>query len=394
MIEYEKIIKIPEEIFRQALSDRRYLHMYPELSFNEKNTMNYICSRLDKIGVKYRAGIANTGILAQIDGTKPGKCLLIRADMDALPVDEKNNYEYKSIYPGIMHACGHDIHTAILLNTCEVLCNLRDKIKGTVKFAFQPGEETSGGAKPMIADGILENPKVDAAVALHVEPELQTGKIRVKKGALYASPDDFYIEIYGKGAHGAEPQNSIDPIVIAAEIVLKLQTIVSRTISPFDKAVVSVGSIHAGDATNVIPDTARISGTARSLSEEIRNKLEKHIGEITKCVCDSYGADFDYRFERLYPPLVNDVEICELLKKSANRCLGNTNCICGGSATMAGEDFAYFCKEVPAALFKLGCGYLDNNSYMPIHSPLFDPDEKCIKYGIEIFTDFAVHYLG
>lgn len=393
MITKDEVKTIINRIYKQAVSDRRHLHMNPELSFKEYNTSDYICSRLDDIGISYKRNIAGTGVLAELNGKGKGRCLLLRADMDALPLTEKNESAYKSQNDGVMHACGHDVHTAILLNVCEVLSKLKDEFNGTIKFVFQPGEETKGGAEPMIAEGILENPGVDAAVALHVEPELAAGKIRVKSGALYASPDDFYITIKGKGAHGAEPQNSIDPTIIAAEIIIKLQTIVSRNLSPFDTAAVSVGSIHGGNATNVIPDMVEITGTARSLLPNVRNILERRIGEIVKSICESYGAEFEYKFDRLFPPLINNADISEMIYQSGLRCLGAENCVKGGSVTMAGEDFSYFCERVPAALFKLGSGNAEKGITAPIHSSDFDIDETCIMTGIEVFTDFILHFL-
>lgn len=393
MTNQDKSIKITDDVFKQAVQDRRYIHMNPELSFKEFNTSDYVCKRLDEMNVPYKRNIAGTGILAYLKGKKDGKCLLLRADMDALPLEEKRESLYKSKNSGVMHACGHDAHTAILLNVCEVLSRMTDEFSGTIKFAFQPGEETKGGAEPMIKDGILEKPKVDAAAALHVEPELPAGKIRVKDDALYASPDDFYITINGRGAHGAEPQNSVDPIVAAAEIIMQLQTVVSRNLSPFDTAAISVGSIHAGNATNVIPDTVEITGTARSLSPAVRNLLERRIGEIVKGVCDAHGAEFNYKFDRLFPPLINNTDICDMLYNAGVRCLGKENCVYGGAATMAGEDFAYFCENVPAALFKLGSGNVEKGITAPIHSSEFDIDEDCIRVGISVLVDFALHFL-
>ena len=376
-----------EKMEEQCINDRRYFHQNPELSFQETNTMEYITKRLATLGISYQSGIAGTGVLAEVQGHSEGKCLLIRADMDALPIDEKREVPYCSQKNGIMHACGHDAHTAILLSACELMNRLKTEFSGTIKFAFQPGEETSGGAQPMIAAGILENPSVDACIALHVDTDIPTGSIRVKEDALYASPDDFYITIKGKGGHGAEPENTIEPIVIASEVVPKLHALRG------DKAVVSVCSIHAGDATNVIPETITLSGTARSLDNETRTYLEKTIESIAKDVSEKYNASYTYQFEKLYPPLINHPEISKLLKESAIRCLGEKGCIWGGKPTMAGEDFAYFSQAVPSALFKLGCRNEAKGIIAPIHNPEFDIDESALKYGIAIFADFALRFL-
>ena len=389
-----ELYSLIEKIEKQIINDRRYVHKNPELSFKEYNTMEYICNRLDLIGVPYEKEVAGTGVVAQLDGGKTGKCLLIRADIDALPVQEKNDIDYISVNDGVMHACGHDAHIAILLNTCDVLNQLKDMWKGTIKFVFQPGEETTGGAKPMIEYGVLKNPDVDACVALHVDPELNVGEIRVKEGPVYASPDNFEITINGRGGHGAEPHLTIDPIIISAQIINQLQTIVSRCTDPFSEAVVTVGSVHSGDTYNVIPDSAYLLGTARSFNNEIRDNLEKRIGEIAENICASYGAECIYNFIRLYPPLINNSEIAKNLFNSAIRCLGKENCIWGGTPSMAGEDFAYFSQKVPSAMFKLGCRNNDMGINAPLHNPTFNIDEGCLKHGVAIFADFALNFLS
>lgn len=377
----------------QLVADRRYLHRHPELSFQEHHTMQYVSKRLDDMGISHRTHIAQTGILAEIKGKGPGKCLLIRADMDALPIDEKNEVSYVSENQGIMHACGHDAHTAIALGACALLQKFRDHWCGTVKIAFQPGEETTGGADPMIKEGVLESPAVDACVALHVDPDLDAGTIRTNAGAMYASPDDFYITIHGRGGHGAEPQLAVDPIVIAGQLICQLQTIVSRSIDPFDEAVVTIGSVHGGNATNVIPDSVTLSGTARALNEPMRDHLASQIEQLTKHICAAYGAEYEYQFVKLYPPLINDPDIAVMLFDSAVHCHGEKSCIFGGRPTMAGEDFAYFAKAVPSAIFKLGCRNEKKGITAPIHNPRFDIDEDCLSTGAAVFTDFALRFL-
>ena len=288
-----------------------------------------------------------------------------------------------------MHACGHDAHTAVLLNTCELLYRLRDSFSGTIKFAFQPGEETDGGAKPMIDAGILENPKVDACIALHVDSDIPAGGIRIKKGPLYASPDNFYITVKGKGGHAAEPQHAIDPILISAEIISQLQAITKQE----KNAVVTVATIHGGDATNVIPDMVSLSGTARSLDCDTRAFLEENIEGVVRSVCDAFGADYEYEFEKLFPPLVNDETVANLIAESAIQCFGEEACIKGGVPTMAGEDFAYFSLERPSALFKLGCRNEEKNIIAPIHNSLFDIDESALLCGLSVFTSCALRFL-
>lgn len=384
----KNILLMAKKMESSCIADRQYLHRHPELSFQEENTMHYICKRLDALKIPYKNQIAGTGILAEVKGKGDGKCLLIRADMDALPLREQTDLPYASQNENVMHACGHDVHTAILLSTCELLNQCKDEFLGTVKFAFQPGEETSGGAKPMIDAGVLQNPAVDACIALHVDTDIPVGTVRIKEGTLYASPDDFYITLKGKGAHGAEPQNAIEVTEIAAEIIPKLHALRDE-----ENGIVSVCSVHAGSATNVIPDTLTMCGTARSLNREARVYLENAIHQIVRDVCLKFHAEYTYRFEKLFPPLVNHPQIAELLKQSATACLEESNCIWGGKPTMAGEDFAYFSQAVPSALMKLGCRNEEKGIVAPIHSPYFNIDESAMKNGVAIFADFALRFL-
>lgn len=379
---------------KTLIMHRRHIHMNPELSFSEKETMNYICEFLEQHDIPYKSGIAKYGVVAKIDGKRPGKCVALRADMDALPIREENSHNYISKNSGVMHACGHDAHTAILLTVCKILHDMKDSFDGTVKCIFQPGEETTGGAQPMIDCGVLENPAVDVCAALHVDPELESGTVMVKPGAIYASPDDFEIEITGRGGHGAEPHLCVDPILTAAEIIVKLQSIVSRNISPFEQAVVSVGSVHGGDASNVIPNLVKITGTARAMNENVRNLLAERIEDITKSVCDAAHAEYKYEFKKLYPPLINDENTAKDIYLSAVECLGEKSCIYGGKSTMAGEDFAYFAEKVPSALFKLGCANRAKGIEYPIHSPKFDIDESCLTAGAMVFLDFVLRCLN
>lgn len=392
--------ELQKTIYNAALEEeegvkqvRRHLHQHPELSFQEEKTAAYICSRLEQLGIRYQKQIGGTdGILACLGPSTAEKAVLLRADMDALPIEEQTGAPYASQNPGVMHACGHDAHTAILLGVCRVLKKLEKQLPVAVKLAFQPGEETDGGAAPMIAAGVLNDPNVLACAALHMDPDLECGKITVKNGPLYASPDEFDLTIYGAGGHGAQPHLCTDPIMIAAEVIQSLQTIVSRKTDPFLPAVVSVCSMHAGNATNIIPDTAFLSGTARAMTQDMRDFLEKEIADIVSAVCKRYGAEYDFQFRKMFPPLINDNATAKRLHASAKRYLSPDNAIWGGASTMAGEDFAYFAQAVPSALFKLGCRNEKKGIVSPLHSPKFDIDETCLKYGIMIFSDFALRY--
>lgn len=394
--------EISEQINRieaELKENRRYIHMHPELSFREYNTSSFIQKKLDEMGVKYVSGIAENGICAYIYGnknieSKSMKSILIRADMDALPIDEVSDKPYKSQNKNVMHACGHDAHVAVLLGVCKVLNNFKDKFGGVVKAVFQPGEETSGGALPMIEEGVLENPHTDVCVALHCDSDLDCGTIRVKPGSLYASPDDFRITVKGKGGHGAEPHNCIDPIMISASIIQALNNLISRETDPFDNAVISVGSIHGGSATNIIPDSVEIQGTARSLTNEVRGFLKKRIGETAEGICKTFGAECEYEYTELFPPLINDEKLAEDVYDSACRSIGKDKCVWGGAPTMAGEDFSYFSQNRPSVLFKLGCRNKSLGIVSLIHHSSFDIDENCLKTGVKVFVGFVLDYLN
>ena len=394
--------EISEQINRieaELKENRRYIHMHPELSFREYNTSSFIQKKLDEMGIKYVSGIAENGICAYIYGnknieSKSMKSILIRADMDALPIDEVSDKPYKSQNKNVMHACGHDAHVAVLLGVCKVLNNFKDKFGGVVKAVFQPGEETSGGALPMIEEGVLENPHTDVCIALHCDSDLDCGTIRVKPGSLYASPDDFRITVKGKGGHGAEPHNCIDPIMISASIIQALNNLISRETDPFDNAVISVGSIHGGSATNIIPDSVEIQGTARSLTNEVRSFLKRRIGETAEGICKTFGAECEYEYTELFPPLINDEKLAEDVYDSACRSLGKDKCVWGGAPTMAGEDFSYFSQNRPSVLFKLGCRNKSLGIVSLIHHSSFDIDENCLKTGVKVFVGFVLDYLN
>lgn len=397
MIDANLIKNNVELVLPDIINIRHTLHENPELSFKEFNTSKLIASALDELKIKYTPGIAGTGVLAEIYGSMPyqsdSKTVLIRGDMDALPVSENTGLPFSSKCDNIMHACGHDVHTSILLCCAAVINRLKNSFSGCVKLMFQPGEETSGGAEPMIKAGILENPKVDSCVALHVEPSLTVGDARFKAGSAYSSPDEFEIKIIGKGGHGAQPHLCKDPIVIAAEVITAVQTITSRMTDPFEPTVVSVCAIHGGDAYNVIPDSVTLGGTARSFNLETRDMLEREIENAVKSVCDRYGASYEYKFDRLFPPLINDESTILRLKNSAEKYLSG-NIIYGGDPTTAGEDFAYLPLKVEkSALFWLGStnpGY----AVQPLHSDMLVVSDDCIKYGAEILTDYALNFLN
>lgn len=382
-------VDIIQELENKTIQTRRRIHENPELEFEELKTSELICKRLDEIGVEYCRNIAKTGVVAIVRGKSGGKTIALRADMDALPLEEKSGAEYSSKIKGKMHACGHDAHTAILLSVCEIMHKIRDTFSGNIKFIFQPAEEGVGGAEVMIKEGVLENPVVSACTALHVDPDIETGRVTVRSGFIYASPDEFYITIKGKGGHCAQPHKCIDPIVAAAELITALKTVPDDGLG----AIVGVTKIESGTATNIIPDEVKLCGTARSTGFEERVRLKNMIETKAKNICDKYGAECIVDFIELFPPLINDEHIADIIRLAAEEELGEEN-VSLGEPTMMGEDFAYFAKEKPSAIFKLGCRNSEKNIVYPLHSPMFNIDENCMKTGIRVFVNSALKLLA
>ncbi|MBD2279657.1 M20 metallopeptidase family protein [Aphanizomenon flos-aquae] len=372
----------------QLVEWRRQIHQKPELGFQEKITAEFIAQKLQNWGIVHQAGIAQTGIVAIIKGEKPGngKVLAIRADMDALPIQEQNQVPYCSQHDGVMHACGHDGHTAIALGTAYYLNQHRQDFSGTVKIIFQPAEEGPGGAKPMIAAGVLKNPDVDAIIGLHLWNNLPLGTVGVRPGALMAAVELFRCIIFGKGGHGAIPHQTVDSIVVAAQIVNALQTIVSRNVNPIDSAVVTVGELHAGTAVNVIADTARMGGTVRYFNPDLAGFFKERIQQIIAGICQSYGASYDLDYIHLYPPVINDPEIAELVRSVAEAVVETPIGIVPECQTMGGEDMSFFLQEVPGCYFFLGSANPEKKLDYPHHHPQFDFDETALPMGVEMFV--------
>ncbi len=372
----------------QLVEWRRQIHQKPELGFQEKITAEFIAEKLQNWGIAHQTGIAQTGIVAIIKGEKPGngKVLAIRADMDALPIQELNEVAYCSQHDGIMHACGHDGHTAIALGTAYYLNQHRQDFSGTVKIIFQPAEEGPGGAKPMIAAGVLNNPDVDAIIGLHLWNNLPLGTVGVRAGALMAAVELFRCTIFGKGGHGAIPHQTVDSIVVAAQIVNALQTIVSRNVNPIDSAVVTVGELHAGTAVNVIADTARMGGTVRYFNPDLAGFFKERIQQIIGGICQSHGANYDLDYIHLYPPVINDAGIAALVRSVAEAVIETPIGIVPECQTMGGEDMSFFLQEVPGCYFFLGSANPEKKLNYPHHHPRFDFDETALPMGVEMFV--------
>ncbi|MEQ8154534.1 MAG: M20 family metallopeptidase [Clostridiaceae bacterium] len=385
-------LKEAMDINDELVSWRRDFHENPELGFEEVRTSTVIKEFLRKEGIPF-VECAGTGIAATIKGKQEGKTIGIRADMDALPIQDKKNCGYSSKVQGKMHACGHDAHTAVLLGAAKVLNKYKDCFKGNVKLLFEPAEETTGGAPVMIKEGALENPHVDAVIGLHVNESLQAGEMKVKKGVVNAASNPFTIKVRGKGGHGAEPHNTIDPIVIASQLVIALQPLVSREVAPVNPAVVTVGSIHGGVAQNIIPDEVVLQGIIRTMTKEDRAYVVKRIQEISQGIAAAFRGECTVEIQESYPCLYNNDDMVDVLKESAEMIIGKENIYEQEAPFMGVESFAYFAMERDAAFYFLGIGNKEKGIDKPIHNALFDIDERALPVGVAIQCQTAFNYL-
>lgn len=370
----------------QLVTWRRQLHQQPELGFKEQLTSQFICQKLAQWGIEHQSEVAKTGVVAIIHGHTPGPVLAIRADMDALPIQELNDVSYRSRHDGVMHACGHDGHVTIALGTAYYLAKHRHAFAGTVKIFFQPAEEGPGGAKPMIEAGVLETPKVDGIVGLHVWNNLPLGTVGVRSGPMMAATEFFHCSIQGKGGHGAIPHQTVDSIVVGAQVINALQTIVARNVDPLKSAVVTVGEFHAGTALNVIANNARMSGTVRYFDDQYDGFFETRINDILAGLCQAHGATYTLDYQRLYPALVNDDVMTDLVRSVATSVVETPAGVVPDCQTMGGEDMAFFLRAVPGCYFFLGSANPDLGLAYPHHHPRFDFDETVLSMGVEMFV--------
>jgi amidohydrolase len=377
--------------FAELVKLRRYLHQHPESSTHEKETARFVAKTLRGYGIAVKERVGGYGVVGLVRGAQAGKCIALRADMDALRIQEENNVPFRSKNNGLMHACGHDAHTAMLLVTGRILQKNRHLLKGTVKLLFQPSEECNpGGALAMIREGVLQNPRVDAILALHVFPEITSGRIGVRNGISMAQADEFRITVIGKSGHGSQPDVTIDPIVTAAAIVQALQTIVSRKMSPFEPAVVSIGRIQGGHAWNIIPDQVVLAGTARSLKPVITKRIKRELFRIVRRTAAAFGARTEIVYQSGFPPVVNNIAICDLLRSSVRTLYGNKALVEIQRPSMGGEDFAYYLKKVTGAMFYLG---VRPKQYFPLHNSRFTLDEQALPKGVGTFVRAVMNYL-
>ena len=368
--------------------DRRDLHQHPELGFQETRTATLAAERLQSLGYAVRSGVGRTGVVG-VKGDR-GRCVLLRADMDALPIEEANDVPYRSRHAGRMHACGHDGHVAIGLEVARRLGGA--SLPGTVKFAFQPAEELSGGAGAMIEDGVLDAPTVDAAFGIHLWNTLPVGTIGIMAGPVMASVDQFEITIVGKGGHAAMPQLTIDPVLVAAHLVTALQSLVSRRRDPFEAGVVSVTQLAAGHAFNIIPERATLRGTVRTFGGRFFDDAPRLVEDTARGIATAFGAEATVEFRRLTGPLVNDVAMTALMKGVAEEVVGKEH-VKDGIRTMGGEDMSYYLDRVPGCFAFVGSARADGTSSSH-HSPTFDVEEAALGIGAELLTQTAVRYLG
>ena len=376
----------------EFISFRHHIHSHPELSFHEFETAKFISSLLTSWEIQHQTGLAGTGIVALLEGKNPSsRVLALRADMDALPILEQNNVPYKSTHDGVMHACGHDVHSTCLLGTAKILQQTRDEWEGTVKLIFQPGEEKHpGGASLLIKEGVLENPKPQAIFGLHVYPHLPYGKVGYRAGQYMASADEIYITVKGKGGHAALPHQTIDPIIISANLLTSLQTIISRSCNPLQPSVLSFGQIHGGNAGNVIPNEVKIEGTLRCMDETWRAKAHELIKKHTLELCRAMGGDAEVEIPMGYPSLFNNPEATTRVKHLAEQALGEENVV-ELDLRMAAEDFSFYTHQVPGCFFRIGTSFEDKFTF-PVHNAQFDIYEKSIAIGVRMFCEIAMKY--
>lgn len=387
---------IRSEIFslkNEMIKIRRDFHRHPEIGFNEKRTSEMIAKYLNRIDLKVETEIAKTGVMGLLIGNGSGRTILLRADMDALPIHEKNMVAYRSTTHGLMHACGHDGHMAIVLTVAKILSRRRKEFSGQIKFIFQPAEEELGGAKPMIDANVMNDPKVDVAIALHLWNSLPLGTVGIRSGPAMASMDSFTIKLYGKAGHGAMAHQAVDTIVMSGQVLSAIQTIASREIAASKPVVVHVGTIHGGFGFNIVAEQVELRGTVRTLDDRIRKGIPQKMKRIIKGVTRAMRGNFelDYRFG--YPVLVNDSAVTGFVREIAAKVVGNKRVI-EIEPTMVGEDMAFFLRKVPGCFFFVGAGKRAKHMNIPHHNPSFDFDENAMLIGAEILSKVALDYLA
>lgn len=390
----DSIKQLSETYFGDTIAIRRHLHAHPELSYKEFNTAKFVAKKLTEYGLSPIEGIAETGVVALVEGINPSKkTLALRADMDALPIQETNEVDYKSTVPGVMHACGHDVHTSSLLTASRVLFELKEQFEGTIKLIFQPGEEKNpGGASLMIKEGVLENPNPSHIIGQHVMPLIPVGKIGFREGMYMASCDEIYLTVVGKGGHGATPELTIDPIVIASHIIIALQQIISRNASPKQPTVLTFGNIVGKGATNIIPNEVKIAGTFRAMNEEWRASALSKIRKMAESIAEGMGGRCEVEISHGYPYLENNPALTRRIKAAAAQYVGEENVV-DIDITLGAEDFSYYSQQIPASFYRLGTRNEAKGITSYVHTPTFDIDEEALKIAPGLMAWMAVQEL-
>jgi len=390
----EQIQQLSKNIFDDTVANRRHLHSHPELSFHEVNTSAFVAGKLEALGLTYQR-MADNGLVALIKGDKPSdQVVALRADMDALPITEANDVSYKSQNVGVMHACGHDAHTSSLLGTAKILTEIKSQFGGTVKLIFQPAEEKlPGGASLMIKEGVLENPKPQAVIGQHVMPLIEAGKVGFRAGKYMASTDELYVTVRGKGGHGAQPQQNIDPVIITAHMLTALQQIISRFADPKSPSVLSFGKVIANGATNVIPNEVYLEGTFRTMDEKWRNEAHIKMKKLSEGLCESMGATCEFNIVRGYPFLINEEKLTASTRGHAEDYLGKEN-VLDLDIWMAAEDFAYYSQVADSCFYRLGTRNESRGITSSVHTPTFDVEETALELSTGLMAYLAVKQLG
>jgi amidohydrolase len=386
--------KTEAEMMReQLIAWRRDFHAHPELGFQEHRSARIVAEQLRALGYQVQTDVANTGVVGLLEGERPGLVVMVRVDMDALPITEANETDYVSQNPGVMHACGHDGHIAIGLGIATLAAKYKEEMAGTLKLVFQPAEEGGNGAEMMVQEGVLEDPHPDVVLATHVWNSRPVGTIHVTPGAIMAAADKWTCTVRGKGGHGAMPHQTVDPIVAASTVVIALQTIVSRNVSPLETAVVTVGMIRGGEAFNVIPPQVNLSGTIRTYSPEVRETVTRRMREVIEGVASAHNATAELEIALMTPAVINDAGVTEVVRAAAEAVVGPEN-VFSGERTMGSEDAAFFTREIPGCYVFLGSANAERGLDAPHHNPRFDFDEDALPLGVAILMQALAHYLS
>lgn len=389
---FSHLLAEAQKLQQQLVSWRREFHMHPELGFQEHVTSSIVEQHVRKLGLEVMTNIGGTGVVAILRGKQRGPVIGLRADMDALPIQEENNHAYRSKINGVAHLCGHDGHTSMLMGAAQLLTELGPPERGSIAFVFQPAEEGLAGADAMLKDGLLEKTGISAMAALHVNPSRPTGNISITKGVTGASTDTIELKIIGQGGHAARPHESVDAIAVAAQVITALQQIPSRLVDPLETAVVTIGKIEGGFMENVIAPEVTMRGTIRTLNANVRDKIPQLLHQVIGGVTSAFGASYELIVHRGYPPVVNHPYMVEMIAEASDQLFGDRQWEEGKPST-GGEDFAFYCEKVPAAMFRLGVSNGQSETMYPLHHPRFDMDEHALPIGVAMLSAIALLYL-